>query len=155
MFVMSFFFLFFLFLAFCSRAKYLRSSVNKKLWSDRGGGNDDGKRERGKKERNSVLRDDRRRWRVAYPVSWLAGSGPIEFTLLACSLTVAVLHTRSQYRYSHAVAILSLKKKKEKGRNLFVYPSRFRYNMLRQILTKQLINPHYIRSISLWYVSTH
>ena len=43
--VMSFF-LFFLFLAFSSKAKYLRSSVNKKLGSDRGGGNDDGKRER-------------------------------------------------------------------------------------------------------------
>jgi hypothetical protein len=115
---MSFFFLFFLFLAFCSRAKYLRSSVNKKLWPDRSGGNDDGKRERGKKERNSVLRDDRRRWRVAYPVSRLVAT-PLSFTLLACSLTVAVLHTRSQYRYSHAVAILSLRKRKR--RNLFVY----------------------------------
>ncbi len=112
------FFLFFLFLTFSSRAKYLRSSVNKKLGSDRGGGNDDGKRERGKKERNSVLRDDRKRWRVAYSVSWLVAA-PLSFTLLACSLTVAVLHTRSQYRYSHAVGILSLKQKAKKSIFMF------------------------------------
>ncbi len=117
---MSFFFLFFLFLTFSIRAKYLRSSVNKKLGSDRGGGNDDGKRERGKKERNSVLRDDRKRWRVAYSVSWLM-AGPVKFypscLLSYCCCTA---HTRSQYRYSHAVAILSLKQKVKKGRNLFI-----------------------------------
>jgi len=117
MLMMSFFFLFFLFLALCSRAKYLRSSVNKKLGSDRSGGNDDGKGERGKKERNSVLRDDRKRWRVAYSVSWLVAA-PLNFTLLTCSLTVAVLHTRSQYRYSRAIAILSLKKKERKKKSV-------------------------------------
>ena len=51
-------------------------------------------RERGKKERNSVLRDDRKRWRVAYSVSWLVAA-PLSFTLPACSLTVAVLHTHA------------------------------------------------------------
>lgn len=52
----------FLCLTFSSRTKYLRSSVNKKLGPDRvGGGNDDDKGERGKKERNSVLRDDRKK----------------------------------------------------------------------------------------------
>ena len=56
--------------------KYRRTSVNEKLGFDRdnsGGGNVDGKRagerEGGKKERNSVLRDDRKRWRVTYYVS--------------------------------------------------------------------------------------
>jgi hypothetical protein len=47
-------------------AKYLRPSVNKKVGFDRDvDGNDDGKSrsERGKKERNSVLRDDRKRRR--------------------------------------------------------------------------------------------
>ncbi len=52
---MSFFFLFFLFLTFSSRAKYLRSSVNKKLGSDRGGGNDDGKGEREREERKNEI----------------------------------------------------------------------------------------------------
>ena len=48
--MMSFFFLFFVFLLFCIRAKYLRSSVNKNLGFDRSGVNDDGKREERKNE---------------------------------------------------------------------------------------------------------
>jgi len=104
----------FLSLAFYSGAKYLRSSVNKKLGFDRGGGNNDGKRgrERGKKERNSVLRDDRKRWRVAYHVSWLVAA-PLSFTLLAYSLTVAVLHTLTIQVQSRGCDIIFKKKEKE------------------------------------------